>query len=231
MSFAPVKKQKIADQVAEAIRQAIIDGAFGVGHSLPSERELAAQFECNRSSIREAMLRLEAWGLVSIRQGESTKVEDAFSVGGLRMLPFLLMPKGQIDVALLADVLSIRVMFLRWTAEQAALRAAGTDLGALMKTVAELEVAAEPSTAQRLDWSFFEQLVAMTTNRVLRICMNALEQVYLEHPEQMLVLYQALPFDVTRHQAAVAAIAAGDSKTAGAAMEAYGLAPLGGKYV
>ena len=231
MSFGPVKKQKVAAQVADAIRQAIISGQLQAGQSLPAERALAAQFGVNRSSIREALLRLEAWGLITIRHGESTRIEDVFEVGGLQMLPYLLMPNGDIDADLLGDVLSIRVMFLKWTGEQAALRGPEADLAELQTSLAELAAADSPAAAQAADWRFFEQLVSLTENRVLRICVHALREIYKENPEQMLLLYSDIPFDVTGHQTALTAIAAGDSHAAGAAMEAYGLVPLGGHYV
>ncbi len=50
----------IRDQLAEEI----VKGAYGSGDQLPSERELAARFGVARMTIREALLLLEADGLV-----------------------------------------------------------------------------------------------------------------------------------------------------------------------
>ena len=89
MSFAPVKRLKLAEQLASSIRSAIIQGTYGPGDTLPSERDLAGQFEVNRSSVREAILRLEAWGLVEVKQGGGTRVRDFLTSAGLQVLPFL----------------------------------------------------------------------------------------------------------------------------------------------
>ena len=40
-AFAPIKKQKAVEQVAEALRNAILDGSIQPGDLLPSERRLA----------------------------------------------------------------------------------------------------------------------------------------------------------------------------------------------
>ena len=48
----------VAEQIAGKLRQAIIEGRLRPGDSLPSERDLADQYDVNRSSIREAMKRL-----------------------------------------------------------------------------------------------------------------------------------------------------------------------------
>ena len=71
-------------------------------------------------------------------------MEDIFEVCGLKMLPYRLGPGGEIDTGLLSDVLSIRVMFLRWTGEQAALRSSGADLDAVRETVDALAAADTP---------------------------------------------------------------------------------------
>lgn len=229
MSFSPVLKRKLAEQVSEAIRRAIVDGLYAPGDALPSERELAVQFGVNRSSVREALLRLEAWGLVTIRQGESTRVRNVYEVGGIHMLPHLLMPNGEVDVSLLGDILRIRAMFLRWTAEQAAKRPPDDEVEALRQVALALAEASTPADAHALDWDFFEALVRRTGNRALLLFANALRRTYLEHPEQMLPLYADLPFDNQCHLRAVDAIAAGDPAAAGAAMESFALKALGGQ--
>ncbi len=228
MDFQPITKLKVADQVAASIRQAIVGGKYRSGDALPSERALAGQFGVNRSSIREALLRLEAWGLVQIRQGGATRVQDVFLDAGIHMLPYLLAPNGQVDFALLSDILSIRVMFLAWTGEQAALNAERADVDRLEALLVELEAAEDAPSAQRLDFEFFEQLVAMSRNRVMVLFVNALREIYRENAKYLLLLYRETPFDTTEHREALAAITAGDSAGAGKAMRAYGLRALKG---
>jgi DNA-binding FadR family transcriptional regulator len=228
MDFQPVKKLKVADQVAASIRHAIVGGKFRSGDALPSERALASQFGVNRSSVREALLRLEAWGLVQIRQGGATRVQDVFLDAGINMLPYLLAPNGQLDFALLGDIFSIRVMFLGWTGQQAALNARPEDIGRLRDLLREIEASQDPEEVQRLDFEFFEVLVKMTGNRVMSLFVNALREIYRQNAKYLLLLYRRLPFDTQHHRAALAAIVDGDAEAAGDAMRAYGESALRG---
>jgi fatty acid metabolism transcriptional regulator FadR len=215
--FEPIDKSTVPEQVAATIRQAIVSGELQAGDALPSERALAEELGVNRSTVREALHRLEAWGLVRIRQGGATVVEDILVTAGLHLLPFLIAPGGEPDVDILDDLLALRVELLRWTAEQAAER--NSDTRTLRDLVDEMERAHDAPALQLLDFEFFEELVRLSSNRVLRLLANAIRRVYVEHRELFSLLYAG--FETTEHRKAVDAIAAGDARAAGAAMQAY----------
>ncbi len=226
MPFTPVQRTKVSEQVAEAIREAIVTGRYAPGDGLPAERSLAEQFGVNRSSVREAIHRLEAWGLVEVRQGGGTRVVDFLATAGLHLLPFLLAPGGRLDPALLRDLLDLRVELLGWTAEQAAGHAGADDAAALEATIEALEAAGDPARRQELDYDFFEQLVALSRNRVLGLLANAIRRVYLENRALFLAFYGGDAFDTLHHWACAGALRAGDAGDARAAMSAYGRAAL-----
>jgi DNA-binding FadR family transcriptional regulator len=69
-----IKVQRLYLQVAQQLRDLIDSGAFVVGQRLPSERELAKQFEVSRPTIREAMIALEIACLVDVRSGSGVYV-------------------------------------------------------------------------------------------------------------------------------------------------------------
>lgn len=54
----------------------ILEGSMKAGQRLPPERELAVQFEVSRPSVREALQKLEAKGLIVRRQGGGNYVTD-----------------------------------------------------------------------------------------------------------------------------------------------------------
>ena len=68
--FRPPPRRRLHEEVAEQLRDAILDGRFAAGAKLPPERELAAEFRVNRTSVREAIKVLEGLGLVQVRQGD-----------------------------------------------------------------------------------------------------------------------------------------------------------------
>ena len=69
---APVTAGSAA--IAARLRQAILDGKYADGERLPAERDLAQHFEASRSTVREALRRLEANHLVTRRVGSGTFV-------------------------------------------------------------------------------------------------------------------------------------------------------------
>ena len=221
MSFEPIKRLRIAEQVAEHIRDAILGGSFSPGDPLPSERDLADQFGVNRSSVREALHRLDASGLVQMRHGGATRVRDFLVTAGLQLLPYLLAPGGDLDPKLLGDLLEIRTMLLGWTARMAAERgtpAQVTQLGAILD---QLEAAPDAEQLRLLDYDFYDYLVEMTGNGVLLLFSAATRQVFTARGELFGALFT--DFDASHHRAAVAAIASGDGAAAAAAMTAYGV--------
>lgn len=57
------------DALADVLRERIVSGAFPAGSALPVERDLVAQTGLSRGSVREALRKLEAEGLVQTRLG------------------------------------------------------------------------------------------------------------------------------------------------------------------
>lgn len=67
--FRPLKKQRFSDQIADLIQKRILKDNLTPGTSLPSEKEMAGEFQVSRSVIREALRILEISGLVYIKKG------------------------------------------------------------------------------------------------------------------------------------------------------------------
>jgi GntR family transcriptional regulator len=70
--LAQPKYQQIADQ----LRAQIGSGALAPGHRLPSEPDLAAQYDASRNTVRLAIALLTNQGLVESRQGLGTFVHE-----------------------------------------------------------------------------------------------------------------------------------------------------------
>jgi GntR family transcriptional regulator, transcriptional repressor for pyruvate dehydrogenase complex len=59
----------VAQTLATHLQSAIVRGDVAVGSSLPSERELMAQYRVSRTTVREALRVLGARGLIEVRRG------------------------------------------------------------------------------------------------------------------------------------------------------------------
>mgnify|MGYP003215939625 CR=1 FL=1 len=69
-----IRKVSASEQVCEAIQAQISSGTWKVGEKLPSESELASKFGVNRLTVRMALQKLNALGIVETRTGSGTFV-------------------------------------------------------------------------------------------------------------------------------------------------------------
>ena len=81
MPYIKITQPKLADAIVAELESMILEGSLQPGQKLPPERELAIQFQVSRPSLREAIQRLEARGLLYRRQGGGTYVQNALSKG------------------------------------------------------------------------------------------------------------------------------------------------------
>lgn len=101
--FRPAQRRRLHEEVAEQLRDAILDGHFQPGEKLPPERELAAQFRINRTSLREAIKVLEGLGLVVVRQGDGATVQSVTDAS-FDVLPAMIFHRDRIDLSILQQM-------------------------------------------------------------------------------------------------------------------------------
>src|SRR5277367_2188366 len=70
----PIRRRRLYEDLVDRIQAAILDGRYGPGDHLPSERELMGAFQIGRTSVREALFALQRMGLVVITSGEKARV-------------------------------------------------------------------------------------------------------------------------------------------------------------
>ena len=118
-----IKAPKVSEIIAERLAEMILDGTYAAGERLPSEREMAKQFDVSRPSLREAIQMLEAKGLISRRQGGGNFICEQLQQGLSDPLFQLLSddPESQYDL------LEFRHAIEGVSAYYAALRGTGAD--------------------------------------------------------------------------------------------------------
>lgn len=65
---------RIYQKIAAQLREQITQGTWQIGETLPSERDLAKQFNVSRTSVREAIIALEVSGWVEVKMGSGVYV-------------------------------------------------------------------------------------------------------------------------------------------------------------
>jgi len=76
MKAPPLQQRRLSDDIVARIETLILEGSLQPGERLPAERALAEEFGISRPSLREAIQKLAARGLVVSRHGGGTFVSD-----------------------------------------------------------------------------------------------------------------------------------------------------------
>lgn len=76
MTPEPIQRRRLHEILAERLLAQIRAGEPPPGASLPSEQELMSRFGVGRPTVREALLRLEAMGVITISHGERARVVE-----------------------------------------------------------------------------------------------------------------------------------------------------------
>lgn len=69
------QRERLGDQLYGQILEQIVSGTLKEGDKLPSENQICRAFQVSRPTVREALMRLHADGLVTTRQGSGTFVQ------------------------------------------------------------------------------------------------------------------------------------------------------------
>lgn len=135
MSFAHIQQRRLSDDIAEQLETMILEGVLQAGERLPAERKLAEKFGVSRPSLREAIQKLVAKGLLISRQGGGNYVSKEVGTTFSDPLLGLLAEKhdGQ------KDLLEFRHIVEGACAYYAALRATPADHERLDAAFAQLE--------------------------------------------------------------------------------------------
>jgi DNA-binding FadR family transcriptional regulator len=213
--ITPIKKTRIAEEVADRIRVLMLDGTFSAGEPLPSERHLAERFGVSRGSIRDALRTLETIGLVETRHGQGTFPLE-LSVDRL-VAPLASVMSYRADLQ--DELLDVRRMFEPAVARVAALRASEEDLADLQRILdtQRLKLKAGQSAISE-DTAFHAILARATRNRVVMSIMATLNDLLVDSRTNSLLQKGRPARSIDGHEAVVAALRRRDTEGASQAM-------------
>lgn len=169
-------RRLLPDAVADRIREAILDGEFAPGDRLPPERELAEQLHVNRSSIREALKKLEQLRLVEIQQGSGIRVR-AVEDASFDLVWDLVARSGTRDRSWMLGLLELREALFPGIVRIAMNRSSPSELRKTSGKVHEFMQRAY-SDAEFIDLlrTLQGDLAELTGNPVLKLFSNALQR-------------------------------------------------------
>jgi len=164
MKLSPIKPKRISDQVVDQIRKLILRGKLEPGERIMSERELATALDVSRASVRDAINRLTAMGLLEQKQGRGT---------------FVCLPepeeKNVLVVAMkgenlsIEDLLEVRLGLECNAAYLAAEKATEKDIYLMEQSIATLEKSTEEGITNADADVSFHMAIAYATRNSLHI--------------------------------------------------------------
>jgi GntR family transcriptional repressor for pyruvate dehydrogenase complex len=214
-SIGPIKKTRVAEEVADRIRTLILDGTFPQGQPLPSERVLTEQFGVSRGSIRDAFRMLEMIGLLETRHGRGTFPHE-LTVDRL-VQPLASVMTYQHDLQ--DELLDVRRMFEPAVARAAAARLTEEDLADLQRILdAQRRKLKAGQSAIVEDTAFHAALARSTRNRVVVSLMSTLNDLLVESRTSSLRQEGRPVKSIEGHEAVVEALRRRDAEGAARAM-------------
>ena len=195
----PVKQPKLSDIILAQLEDMIVSGCFKAGQQLPPERELASQFEVSRPSLREAIQKLEAKGLVTRKQGGGTFISDKI-LSGLSDPLFDLMSK---NVDSQFDLLEFRLGVEGMAAYYAAMPATPNDLNDIQVKFDHISVAQIENNHRVEAEAVFDFLMAICTashNVVILQVIRSMDSLIIDNLAQNISVLAKRPdmFDKMR---------------------------------
>lgn len=221
-SLAIVKRApRLSDEVARQLGGAIRSGKFAPGDRLPSEKELAEQFEVSRMVVREAMSRLKSDALVETRQGLGAFVSAEPGKGLFR-----LEAQGP-SADDLHNIFQLRVAVEGAAASLAAVNATPAEVATMQQALLDLDadIAAgrdgiEPDNrfhaaiAGASRNPYFDRFLAFLGANLREAIAHARANTRVRHPDRIVPVQR-------EHERVLAAIRQRDAAEAEAAMRAH----------
>ncbi|MDE2582273.1 MAG: FadR family transcriptional regulator [Rhodospirillales bacterium] len=170
LDLRPRRKERLADQLYGQILQQIVAGTLAEGARLPSEQALCRSFGVSRPTVREALMRLHADGLVATRQGSGTLV--------LHRPPDRLTRLAEgADIAGLLRCLEVRIGLEGQSASLAARRRTAADLDRIAAALQALEARLADGPASEADFAFHLAVAEASGNALFPAVLRSLGEI------------------------------------------------------
>ena len=167
--------KKTHEMVEKALVDGLLRGEPKPGCHLQSERELAARFSVSRATVREALLKLQKAGWISVEQRHATVVNDFWANGDLELLSSIDKNSETFPFDLASHLLELRVQF----APDYARKAVENDPRQLADCLSRSAKLRNSSSAMvKFDWELHLTMAVLSGNKIYPLIMNSFSRVY-----------------------------------------------------
>ena len=186
------KQPKLSDVILAQLEEMIVEGSLKSGQKLPPERELAAQFDVSRPSLREAIQKLEVKGLVTRKQGGGTFVTNNL-LSGLSDPLFDLMSKSHESQF---DLLEFRYGIEGMSAYYAAMRGTEADFEQIKlkhENIGNVQIENNYRAEAEAVFDFYIAICAASHNAIMLHLARSMSSLLIDNIEQNLKILAQRP--------------------------------------
>lgn len=217
--YTPVQSGRLYEQIVEQIEERILSGELRDGDQLPTERELAEQFEVSRTAVREAINALVQRGLVEAHPGRGTFVRYDTSEAVRHSLGLMTRMER---TGGLANLVEIREILEPEIAARAATRATEQQIAVIREAVENMEAALGDADAFIEDDDRFHLALAESTqNPLILTLLDPIVELLHEQRKRISLVKGGLERGQYHHRRILEAIIRHDPKAAREAMRAH----------
>ena len=201
----PPKRATAVDTVVDTFRSMIGAGSLRIGDELPTERDLARQLGVSRNTVREAIKRLEAYGVIETRQKRGASIVDNCLDAMANILSF----RFGNDIRTFRDIQTFRSLIETGLAADIADRATADDIADLRRINGTLLTRQTARDRASVDLAFHVRLLTIAGNQTALRIYDVLSGVIV----QIMTLGKEMRgtrLTMTSHEEILAALEAGD---------------------
>ena len=199
------KRSNLCDIILDDITRDIIGGILKPGEKIAGEYELAEKYEVSRFTVREAMKKLDSMGLIIIKHGVGSFVEEVTPESFMKpLLPVLVM--SNIDIR---EICEARLPLEVQSISLCAGRIDKEKLDEMKQMVTKMEEALNNEEFEKyneLDIRFHLLIAKASKNRVLFEMLSTLQDMLREQMKRDIIVPNATQRSISRHKLMVEAI-------------------------
>jgi len=214
--ITPIRTTNVPGAVADQIRRQVTNGVLSAGDRLPGNRELAVMYGVSMGSIREAISKLSAEGLIEARAGRGTYIAQGITA---TLSPSAGTTGELQERKYVEELIEAREIVEMQLVVLAAQRASDDQIATLESILTRMEQAiSNPARYSEADVQFHLAMAEASGNRVLSQAMSNIRASLKREMELSAEVgarrHGDLRFSADSHRRVLDAIKSGDAEVA-----------------
>jgi len=209
-ALKPVARESLVDRLVDQIRSSINAGNYSLGERLPTIMDMARRFGVGHPTVREALKKLEAIGIVEIRHGSGvyvTRTQDVLMLASDY--------SGKVTKKLLLDLIQARSPIEVQSVALATKVGRAEDFAEMKRLLAEAgENLDNDAVLNSVNMAFHRQIAKASGNTVIAQLLDVMQDLFADEQRLILGIFGSRKRDHEEHLAIFAALEKRNEKLA-----------------